>query len=427
MVIRIADRAEAFTQQFIIRAVREKLAENHRMNRLQDYYEGRHDILLREFAADPSRPNNKIVVNYCKSIADFLTSYLCGVPIQYEAPSIISDNLNYNDNANTTMEIVSDMNILGMGCELFYFDEDSIPRFAAIDPRECIFVTDDSIEGKLVSFIRFYPRDYSDKGIKGYNVISYSNTGYVQYILTESVGALTPISQVIPHYFQDVPAILYRNNKEMIGTFEGIISLQNALNKLMSDTLNDYEGFVDSYLILEGMQGTKAEDIAEMKTHRVLLLDPASRAYWLTKQVNNAHIEAMRETLTAQIRELGNIPDLENLGALASGVALRFRLIPTEIQASKQERELKKGIQRKLELLYNAMRIIDPNIGSYTDVAVNFERNFVMMADDKQKEAVFDLGLVKDNLISPVTFLMTHKDMTEEEAKKELRSVGVDV
>ena len=70
---------------FIIKSVNNKLASNHRLQRLQDYYEGKQDINLRLYN-DPVKPNNKVVVNYCAKIADFLTAYLAGVPIRYDAP-----------------------------------------------------------------------------------------------------------------------------------------------------------------------------------------------------------------------------------------------------------------------------------------------------------------------------------------------------
>jgi SPP1 family phage portal protein len=171
--------AKPLDNVFIVQAVRDKLNSNHRLQRLQDYFEGKHDILLRHYD-DKTKPNNRIVVNYCKHIADFMTAYLVGVPVQYEAPQIILDNLNYNDNAEITQDIVLNMNIMGLGCELFYSDNDGIARFASIDPRESIFITDDSIEELLTAFIRIYPNDDT---AGGYNVTVYTDKEYTNYHL----------------------------------------------------------------------------------------------------------------------------------------------------------------------------------------------------------------------------------------------------
>lgn len=411
-------------EAFIIKAINKKLAQNHRLQRLQDYYEGQQDILLRTYA-DPAQPNNKIVVNYCKNAADFLTSYLVGVPVKFEAPQVILDNLNYNDNDETTQGIVLNMNIMGLGCELFYTDSDGIPRFASIDPRESIFIMDDSIEGVLIAFIRLYPKEDESEG---YNVTVYTAFDYTQYDLSLSVGELKAAGEAQPHYFQDVPAIMYPNNKEQIGTFEGIMSLQDALNKLTSDSINDFEAFVDAYLVLTGMQATQPEDVAKMRQDRILLMDGDAKAEWLTKQVNNDHIKELKDSLTRKIRELSGIPDVENLGSFgASGVALRFKMIPTEIIAAKQERVVNRGVQRKLELLYNVLRITDPSMGNYTDVKVIFERNFIMLSDDKIKERQTDLQLVDGEVMSRESFLIKHEGMTAEEAQEELKKVAVEI
>lgn len=418
----IIKTAQPLTGAFIVKAIRNKLDANHRLQRLQDYYNGKHDILLRQYD-DPIKPNNKIVVNYCKSIADFMTAYLVGVPVTYEAPPIIVDSLNYNDNDDTTMQTALNMNIHGFGCELFYTDSDGLPRFESIDPRECIFILDDTLEALLTGFIRVYP-DPDD--IDGYNVTVYTSIDYTDYKLSLSIGELQPVGEAIPHYFQDVPVVLYRNNNEFSGTFEGVISLQDALNKLVSDEINDFESFVDAYLVLEGMQATTPEDIAKMKRDRVLLLDPDSKAYWLIKDVNNAHIRELKTSLATQIRELANLPDLENLGSFgASGVALQFKLIRTEIQAAKQERIIKRGIQRKLELLYNIFNMTS-NIGKYTDVDITFERNFIMLTEDAIRQGELDRELVQDEIMSKERYLMEHKGMTLNEARDELQTVAVE-
>lgn len=410
---------EPLNNAFIVKAVQKKLQENHRLQKLQDYYEGKQEI-LRRVLSDPTKPNNKVVVNYCKAISDFLTSYLVGVPVTYEnAPQIIADTVFYNDDADTMQDVVLNMNTQSFGVELFYTDSDGIPRYTSIDPRESIFVTDDSVEGNLTAYIRVYPKD---EKVEGYNVIVYTATEYTAYNLTLAVGELTVSAPATPHYFKDVPAIMYPNNTELIGTFEGIISLQDALNKLVSDELNDFEAFVDAYLVLEGMESTQPQDLAKMREDRILLLPEGAKAAFMIKNVNNAHIKELKEKITAQIRELGNIPDIENLGSFgSSGVAIQYKLLPTEIRASKQERILKKGIQRKLELLYNIFGLTTGDLGSYTDIRVVFQRNFIMLAGEQETN---DLKLVNNQLMSPETFLVKNRGMTPEQAQDELSKIG---
>ena len=407
---------------FIIKAINEKIAENPRLQLLQDYYTGKHKIVLRHYD-DPTQPNNRIPVNYCRKIADFLTAYLVGEPIWYEAPQIILDNLNYNDEAETTQEIVRNMNIMGYGCELLYTDPDSIPRFASIDPRESIFIKDDSIEGNLTAYIRFYPNaDEPDL----YNIIVYTATEYTEYRMSKAVGELRLHNKTTEHYFGDVPVIMYPNNPEMSGAFEGVMSIQDALNIIVSDEVNDFERFVDAYLVLTGMEATKPADLGQMKQDRALLLGPESSAEWLVKNVNNTHIKELKLSLIAKIHELGSIPDIENMGSFGtSGVALRFKMLGTDIAAAQQERTVHKGILRRLELLYNILQITDPSIGKFTDVNFIFERNPIIALEALEQKRI-DLSLVERNILSKETFLRTWKDMTPEEAADELRQVNIE-
>lgn len=364
----VVKTAQPLNNAFIIKMVNEKLSENPRLQRLQDYFEGNHDILLRRFA-DSSKPNNRIIVNFCKKIADFLTAYVVGVPIRYEAPQIILDTLNYNDEAHTSQETVRNMNIMGLGAELLYTDGDGIPRFASIDPRESIFITDDSIEANLTAYIRLYPN--ADEP-ELYNVTVYTATEYMEYRLSRAVGELREVVPPCEHFFNDVPAIMYPNNAEYEGAFEGVITLQNALNVVMSDEVNDFESFVDAYMVLKGLEGTQDEDLAEMTRKRVLLIGNESSAEWLVKNVNHTHIKELKESIISKIHELGSIPDVENLGSFgSSGVALRFKLLHTELHAAKQERNIHRGVQRRLELLYSILRLSDPG-RSTTGITARF-------------------------------------------------------
>ena len=57
-----------------------------------------------------------------------------------------------------------------------------------------------------------------------------------------------------------VPIAIYKNNEEEQGDFEQVISLIDAYDKMESDSLNDFEYFVDAYLALYGFTA-EPEDI----------------------------------------------------------------------------------------------------------------------------------------------------------------------
>lgn len=346
---------EPITERVICELVKKNDAENVRIGKMQDYYVGKQGITYRTMA-DPNMPNNRIVVNYCKYIADFLASYLAGQPVKYVGDNPwLAEMLEANDADGETMDVVTDMNVCGAAVELHYTVAGAA-RFTNLNPRECIVIMDGSIEDNITGFIRVYPV-LDVYGATHYELSYWDDAERTDFILDESMTNLRRVA-VYQHYYGMVPVALFKNNKQAQGSFEQVMSMQDALNKVVSDELNDFEAFVDSYLVLEGLGSTTSEDIAQMKQDRVLLLDPDSKAYWLTKTVNNEHVADMQDRLEKRIKELGRVPDTYNDNwGVESGEALKMKLVNTEIQAKQQERGLATGLKRRVELLGRIARM----------------------------------------------------------------------
>lgn len=131
-----------------------------RLQKLEDYYEAKNEILKR-LMADETKPNNKIANPYASYITDTLTGYFMGEPISYSAlDKKILKELNlifeYNDEADENVELARTCSIYGRAFELLYVDEDGAVRFKRLDTKECIPIFDDTIENDLLYLIRFY-------------------------------------------------------------------------------------------------------------------------------------------------------------------------------------------------------------------------------------------------------------------------------
>jgi len=359
----------------IVKACNDKAKHNVRLAQLEDYYEGNQAILQRHYD-DPTKPNNRIVVNYCKDIADFITSYVVGQPVKVTAPQAVLDAMAANDEQAELQDVVHDMTVCGFGCELFYFDECGEVHYDDIDPTECIVFYDDDLKSHITGFVRMVKQPDET-----YDVTVYDSTSVWTYKLNAALSQLTLVEDAYEHHFGDVPIVFYPNGHDMQGNFEQVIPLQDALNKVVSDSVNDWESFVDSYLVLENMQGTTQDDIAAMKANRVLLTDPDSKAYWLTKTADNDRIKTLQDDLRGMILELGNVPDLKDITGLSvSGEAMKFKLTKTEIQASRIERIVTAGIMRKVLLLSNVLSLTTQL--EAVDVEIEFTRNFIMTGEE---------------------------------------------
>ena len=332
-----------------------KQYELPRLQKLEDYYEAKNEILKR-LMADTTKPNNKIANPYASYITDTLTGYFMGEPISYSAlDQKILEELNlifeYNDEADENVELARACSIYGKAFELLYVDEDGAVRFKRLDTKECIPVFDDTIENDLLYVIRYYPdKDWvENKNFIWVEVIDREKTS--RYKANENGANLTFVEE-IPHYFGMCPVVIFKNNEDETGDFEKVISLIDAYDKMESDSLNDFEYFCDAYLALIGFTAD-SDDVKAMKENRVLLLDKDTDAKWLTKEEHDSTIENMKIRIDKDIHKFSKCPNLsdEDFAANASGVAIKYKMVGTENLVSVKERKFKKGLQRRLELI----------------------------------------------------------------------------
>ena len=307
--------------------------------------------------SDITKPNNKTANPYASYITDTLVGYFMGEPVSYNAEDKnllqeINMIFEYNDEADENAELAKDASIFGVAFEELYFSEDDkMIRFKRLDPKEIIPIYDKTIEENLIAVIRYY-EDYDfveDK--KSYIIEIIDDVEITRYRTNDTFSSFALLENY-PHYFGMVPVAIYENNEDQMGDFEKVIDLIDAYDKMESDSLNDFEYFVDAYLALYGFTAD-AEDIQEMKQNRVLLMDEDTRAEWLVKDENDATTENMKNRLDNDIHKFAKCPNLsdEEFASNASGVAIKFKLLGTENLTSIKERKFKKGLQQRLELI----------------------------------------------------------------------------
>lgn len=303
---------------------------------------------------DKSKPNNKIANAYASYITDTLVGYFIGEPISYTSnDDVLLQDLSmifeYNDEADENAELAKNASIYGVAYEMLYLsEEDKMIRFKALNPKEIIPIFDKTVEQNLMAVIRYYD-DYDVVADKTYTLVEViDNTMVRRYRMDNSFLLL----EEYPHYFGMVPVAIYKNNEEERGDFENVISLIDAYDKMESDTLNDFEYFVDAYLALYGFTA-EPEDVAQMKENRILLMDEGTSAEWLIKQTSDTYVENMKNRLDADIHKFAKCPNMadKEFASNASGVAIKFKLLGTENLVSIKERKFKRGLQQRLELM----------------------------------------------------------------------------
>lgn len=347
-----------------------------KLRKSKKYYDGLHDILNKVYT-DDTKPCNRTIINYCKNIADSYCGYLASPGyISYRSEQDIEeimDILRYNDYQSEDSDFLLDALVYGTAAELMYTDEDSKVRFRLINPTQCFGVYDDSLTGDLLYFVRFYPiNDWDSTDNWGVDV--YSNSTEKHYI-SNGLGGLLTFKEEKPHYYNQCPANIITLPDEK-SIFDCILSLQDAANELLSSEIDDYSAFCDAYLALTGVDAD-AEDIAEMKKNRVLLLPEGALAQWVTKSASDTQVENILKRIHESIYRIAACPDFSSesfVGGVSSGVAIRYRLTGMETRAGKIEASMKKALQRRIEIISGVATL---KLGEevFRDIAIDFKRN----------------------------------------------------
>lgn len=347
-----------------------------KLNKYKNYYDGIQAILRKAYA-DPSKPCNKTVINYCRNIVDSYCGYIASPGcISYSSKEDIDEIMNilrYNDYQAEDSDYLLDALIYGVANELMYMDNESKVRFRLIDPAMSFGIFDDSLTQDLLYFVRIYKQNaWSDDDIHCVDV--YDDYYVKHYTMTGMNGGLKFVGEEF-HFFGQCPANVFTMPDEK-SVFDCIINIQDSVNELLSAEIDDYSAFTDAYLVLEGVDAD-SDDIAAMKRNRVMLIPTGAKASYLTKNANDTQIENILKRLHDAAYRIAQCPDFSSesfVGGVSSGVAIKYRLTGCETRSGKIEAEMKKALQRRVEIICG-MAALKLGEAVFRDIDISFKRN----------------------------------------------------
>lgn len=382
------------------------------LKRRENYDNGKHKILFRE-STDVGKPNNKSVVNFVRQTIDTYSGYAVGISPTFSGEGDlqgINDILAYSDINELCEQYFRSACIYGYGAALCYINEYGKQQIKLLDSKEIIPIYSDTVSEDLIAVIRPYQLYLNADISPSYFVDVYDDKYISHYSASMGYASVTLISQEAHHYEQ-VPITIFPLNKDEEALCEQGFSLVDSYESLLSDGINNYDSFVDAYLVLYGMQADE-RDLENMKKHRVLMMDNDSKAEYLTKDVSVSEIQFLLETVEDKFREVVSCPNFsdESFGT-SSGIAMKMKILGMENRVSGILANMKKALTRIVELLAEVERLFNPDL-VIEQLAIQFHRNLPV---DKQAEATALMayrGLVSDHtLLSQIDFV---KDVDEE-------------
>ena len=378
-------------------------ADNDRLDRLYDYYIGRHKILDREKSKNAA--NNRLVCNHAKYITDCTTGYFLGSPVKYYSRSgkdisLIKDVLKRCDSETQDIDLARYGSVFGVSYEMLYLDGDSNIKLASLDPRSAFVVYDDTVDMKPMFGVYYMPLTSAD-GIKtGYRVYLCDKDTVTEFLTTVSFS-ITKVCDPYEHFFGGVPIIEYYNNWDRQGDFEQVTTLIDAYNTLQSDRVNDKEQFVDSILVIKGqvLGDTEEEEnstYSAIRKYGVMTIDDTGDAKWLTRQFDEQSVDILRRSLENDIHKFSGVPCMtdESFSGNTSGVAMKYKLLAFEQMTKIKERYFTEGLRIRLGLIANALTVLGYNRTDVGDIGIQFTYSL----PENEAEKAETVNLLKDIL-----------------------------
>lgn len=370
-----------------------------------NYYIGNQKI-MRKQASDIGKPCNRVMTNYCYNIVQNYKGYLTGIDIAYTSDQeldMVFDVLNYNDCHTIDSQLLQDALIYGVAYEIAYIDEWGKHRFKTLNPMTCFPIYDNTLNQDLKYAVRLYMDDLIEKD--SYIVEVYSDKWVRTYKSTMGFKSFNLIKEE-PHYFGMVPITVFQLNENRKSIFDQIITLQDAYNELLSAEVDDFQSFADAYLVLKGMMGTDPEDLADAKRTRAFMIDSDADVSYLTKNISDTQIENMLSNINDAIHKIANSPDFNDEKLLAqSGIAMRYKLVGFENASSAIEAEMRKALQRRIELIC-AIANLKGSESVWRDIKITFTRNLPTNLTETAQVVNSLRGLVSDQtLLSLLPFI----------------------
>ena len=273
---------------------------------LYDYYKGKQPVLDRtkEYRKEIC---NRIVENRANEIVSFKVGYLMGEPVQYvsrasddnvstNAINLLNDYVFAEDKAAKDKELADWFTICGTAFRMILPDskgeEDESPfEIYTLDPRNAFVVYYSGLGNKPMMGVKYVAHE------DGSVVFSiYTDKHYYEVVqpgtLNQSNYSQKSIAKTEDHILGDIPIIEYPANSARLGAFEIVLPLLDALNNVSSNRLDGVEQFIQSLLVLKGVD-VEDEAYTALRENCGLGLPPEGDAFYLTQELNQTQTRTL--------------------------------------------------------------------------------------------------------------------------------------
>ena len=371
--------------------------------RLLDIYLGKQDILDRP-QGDRS-VNNRIVVNFAQAFTRDITGYSYGSGIQYvsrEARNIDAvqklNKMIAAESKNAINKSMGDNQSIG-GHGFIATVPDALEKngtpfeFIDLDPRNTEVVYSTYNINVPVFAFTVYRGEQNGKTIytwqvwtstRRYSIVSEDSAVMFGAKVMEhqvDVSGSTVTLPYVPNLIGEIPIVEYRNNQFGLGDWECAVPLFNAINSVASDSINDVEQAVISYLALFGVDVdlNDPDTVSNMKKNRILVFNGVQGinqdAKFITSQIDGTSVMELRSYLEQALKFVVGIPDRDTGQAGSdTGVSAQIRTGSGDLEIVAQNKCLytESAERRTLRIILKILEVSGKGLG-ITDSDIDIE------------------------------------------------------
>lgn len=210
------------------------------------------------------------------------------------------------------------------------------------------------------------------------------------------------------HILKDVPIIEFPNNQYRLGDWECAISIFNAINNLASDSINDVEQTVKSYLALFGVELDEVA-LKDMKKHRIMSFRGTAGinqdAKFITAQIDGSSAQLLRSYLEQALKVVVGIPD-RDVGQTGSdtGTSAYTRTGSGDMEIIANNKTIYTSMSER-RLIRIALNILQPQYISESltvrDIDISIPRNKLtdIVSKTQAGSTAYAMGMAKTDVL----------------------------
>lgn len=342
--------------------------------------------------------NHKIGEARCLEVTNFYKGYIFGEPIQYvrrektqnnTADDVIAADINALNSsmsdankANCDSKLGKWMLVAGTGYKMalpnkaWQKDGDEPPfNVYAPDPRRTFVVYSSDVDESPLMNVTYAKKKNGDIVFTVYTP---------HYVYTYKYGISMPTVEVNP--LGMLPIVEYAA-PDLLGVFEPVIPLVDALNALQSNRMDDVAQYINSFLAILGAQ-VDEETYSRLNEWKMLCLPEGTDAKYLSSPMSQSDVQTLKEDLYQAILTICGVPN-RNGGSSTSdtgqAVELRDGWSSAETRAKDLETAFKASEKEHLKVILRIMRdTVGTNL-KLSDIEAHFtRRNYENIATKSQ-------------------------------------------